>query len=300
MRRTNTAFTLVELLVATTILSCIVLLLLQITSQTSSFWINNEGATERQQTGRSILGAIASDLQGALLSSGGRNELQLVVNPDQVSSAYRNASAIFWQAPIATDRRLGDVAEIGYFVKWQTVGAPKTQLCRFFVNPVTSGTTAQANPDFLIYSQPENWISDSQLEEIAPADAANSYRGLLAENVAGMWVRCLAPNGDLITTKASGGAFSPGSFDSRLGYSWSGGIAPPNSLPAAIEVSIVVLDSAAGNRLTETQKNAITTLASGCADALTFASQAAVEDALRPIAQALRPYSTTVYLETSP
>lgn len=289
------------MLVAMAILALLVVLLFQIANLTSTTWIQNEGRIESRENGRVILSAIAAEMQGAVLSTGGRGDLQFVVNPSLVQADQKNASAVFWQASIATDRRLGDIAEVGYFVRWSSSGqSARPQLCRLFVNPVDTGTsTLAANPYYLIYKQPNDWVTTSLLNQVAPADKQNSYAGLFSENVLGLWVRCLAPDGEVITKDASGAAFPDGTFDSRLGYTWSGGVQPPNSLPAAVEISLALIDSRAANRIAASAQPVISTALKAHANAASFVKSVGQIAPLQTAEESVRAYTTTVYLKNA-
>lgn len=302
MTSSKSGFTLVEMLVATAVLCLLVVLLFQIANQTSSAWILNEGQIERRENGRAILSSITAEMQCTLLSSAGRSDLQFIVNPNQLSADRKNYSAVFWQAPIATDRRLGDIAEVGYFVKWDTSvpAAPKSQLCRLFINPVdATSPTLKANPLFLIYEKPNEWVDADVLDQVAPADKQSSYAGLFSENVLGLWVRCLAPDGQTITKTASGVAFPAGSFDSRQGYTWAGGVQPANSLPAAVEIGLALIDSRAANRVDASSQQAIQTAVRNHTDAASFVEAIREIAAFQAVRSSIRSYTTTVYLETA-
>ena len=157
-------------MVAISVLMILVLLFSGVFSQVSGAWTNGEGNFERRRSVRALADFIGTELQGALLpvegiATSGRGNLQFIVNPPsaQVPAEYRNADAIFWQAPLATETSQGEIAEIGYFVKWDN-SSPQGErpvLCRFFVNPsIASGSATTVNPDFLIYdTNPKAWLS---------------------------------------------------------------------------------------------------------------------------------------------
>ena len=280
----------------------------QMVNHAGKAWTRGESNKECLQNMRGLTDFIGNELQAALLPicQTATNGLQFVVNPTGITSGSYNRDTIFWQSPLATDQTLGDVAEIGYIVTWNTTIAtnPTSQLCRFFVNP---GSATTPNPYFLIYSNPTAWLSDSIVQAVAPANKVNYYQGLFAENVLGLWVQCLDPYGQPITKDASGASFTSPSYDSRRGYSY---ITPagqtitnmPSSLPAAVDISLVMLDSKSASRIGTQQQSAINTiLTSGtnCPNAAAFVTQAATVPSLRPIYSSLRAYQTRVYLENS-
>jgi hypothetical protein len=260
------AFTLLEMLVSVSVLSLIVVVLTGMFDQTSRIWSQGESSNARRRSARAVADFIAADLRGAAIPVSGRDttmrgNLQFVVNPSQISANFRFPHAFFWQAPVAADASLGDLAEVGYFIRWVgPAGRVRPALCRFFVNPSkTQGGAVVANPDYLIYAaDPNAWLSEELLERVAPADQASGYLGLLAEDVLGLWVRCYGLNGNELPN-----------FDSRLGYpyeytysKYEGGRASTVNatvtryLPARVEVSLVQLDAKVANRLLETSGNA--------------------------------------------
>ena len=272
-------FTLVELLVSIAVLSILVVLLLGILNQLSSTFTEIRAQIYRHQNGQAILGLIASDLRVAMLPQNrtDTNSLELLVDPKSLLTASPNnylfPHAIFWQAPIASNTTNGNIAEVGYYIQWdQTTNPnnPKPMLYRFFVNP--------GDPNnYLIYTNPQNWLTLSILNNVdpPPSPSNTTYQGWFADNVIGLWVRCLDANGVPITQTApaaGSGKTSPVttdySFDSRLGYmstdasSSSKQIAKyayydpgsvqttvAGSLPSTIEIAIVLLDSQAAQRL---------------------------------------------------
>lgn len=215
--------TLVELMVAMAILSFLVVMLAQVLNNTGSAWTAGQAQTERRSAVRALSDTIARDLQTALMpiDPADPTTLQFVLNPSAVPATYQNPDALFWEAPIASDRTRGDVAEIGYFLKWDTSNAsqPKPLFCRFFANPT--------DQNYLIYKQPSSWLSSSLLDALAPANntGGNAYRGLFAENVIGFWIRCYDVNGNVISPATS--------YDSRV----------QKALPRSVKVSMVVTDS---------------------------------------------------------
>jgi prepilin-type N-terminal cleavage/methylation domain-containing protein len=305
---TRSAFTLIEVIVSTLILSILVILMSQMLLTSESAWSHGEANKERMQNARAISDFIGNELRAALLPVGRTNtsSLQFVVNPTAIgTTTFNNHDAVFWQVPLATDQTLGDVAEVGYFVQWDTTNPanPHSQLCRFFANPGTGTTT---NPNFLIYSNPSAWLSTSILQSVAPANQANSYQGLFAENILGLWTRCLDPYGYQITFNAAAAAFTNATFDSRQGYSYR---TPPLTgplvgvaacaLPPVIEVSVATLDSQAAARLGPTQKGVISSLVTSSSDAGSFVTAAMSNSSLISIRSSIRSYQTRIFLPGS-
>lgn len=271
-------FTLVELLAGISVLSLLVALLAGVFSQVSNAWTSGEGNIERRRSARALADFIGQELQGAALPIEGMSvaatgNLQFVVNPpvSQIPDAYRHADAIFWQAPLASETTFGDLAEIGYFVKWIEPDAaarkagrttPRPALCRFFANPSTTDDGGEGTPKisrndaFRIYSSnPKEWLNALELETLAPADndLDHAYRGLFAENVVGFWAQCYGLDGQDLFAKDR-------TFDSRVGYlcqfqtvddkgikqaAWS----EQRFLPATVRISFAQVDSHTAPRL---------------------------------------------------
>lgn len=302
------AFTLVELLVSMAILIMLVLMMHQALIMVGGAWSLGEANKERMQNVRAIGDFIGNELRAALLpvNRTSTTSLQFIVNPSGITPAMFNShDSIFWQVPLASDQTLGDVAEIGYFVQWDASNQanPRARLCRFFVN---HGMGATSDPNFLIYSNPAGWLSDTILQAVAPANKQNSYKGLFAENILGFWVQCLDPLGNPITTDAGGAPFSNNSFDSRRGYSYIDSsqtpttvVMPPCALPSIINLGFVTLDSRSAARVGMTEQSAITGLVAGCADANAFVSRVLADSSLMTIKTGLRSFQTRIYLQES-
>ena len=112
-RRWKRAFTLVELLIAITILVSIVLLLTAMVSGVSRAWTSGEQRVAQFQDGRAVLDLMARELSQAVISP----SLQFVQNPTLPAAANQRAGSdsIFWQAP-GTSTTSGNLAEIGYYL----------------------------------------------------------------------------------------------------------------------------------------------------------------------------------------
>ncbi|WP_166443016.1 PulJ/GspJ family protein [Phragmitibacter flavus] len=246
-------FTLLELMIAMAILAVIMTLFTIMFTGTSKAWLNGEGHAERRRNVRAIADFIGTELQGALLpvaqSTGGAPaNLQFIINPpvDRLSADYRNADCIFWQAPLARETSFGEIAQVGYFVKWENA---VPMLCRFFVNPsVKIDGVLKPNPQFLIYqdANPDLWVSSSVVDEVVkPADVDAGYKGLFAEYVLGLWIRSFGLDGVEL----------PREYDSRVGYNCQfpttggGTVTEQRRLPATVQVSLAQIDSRYASRL---------------------------------------------------
>ena len=264
-------FTLVELLVATAVLSLMVVMLMEILNRTSSAWMLGQAQSERRQSARSVADVISRELQPALMpvDPADTGSLQFMLNPTTLPTAFRNPDALFWQAPIAADRTRGDVAEIGYFLKWDTTtpGSPHPLLCRFSVDP-----TDQDN--YLILKTPATWLTGDILNKVAPANnqGTSNYAGLFAENVIGLWARCYDKNGTCLKD-----------YDSRV----------KRVLPRTVKIFLVLVGPTGLARLS--QMPDYSTAGAGDEPDLN-----AFIGALPPgVRQAARPFVTEVYLQNA-
>lgn len=305
------AFTLIEVLVSMAVLLLMVVLLHGILSGASGAWKLGEANKDRMQNARTISDFIANELESALLplNRTSTNSLQLVVNPPGISTQVSHRDSIFWQSPLAVDQALGDVAEIGYFVRWDTQTNPQNPravLCRFFVNLTARNSTTgavTANPNFLISSQPDTWLSDSVLDRVAPANATNDYLGLFAENVIGMWVRCLDSAGKDITLDSAGQVITPArSFNSRSGYTDSDPLIGPRAacaLPTMIDLSLVLLDARSAVRVGPAEMDMIKALVKTRANADAFVDAALQDPDLASFRPAFRAHHVRIHLRNS-
>ena len=260
-RRSQRAFSLVEVMVATAILGLIVTVLAALISKASQLWILTEAQNQRRSTGRALLQFIARDLETSVIpasypaiSSSGGNLQFITSSTNAIPSSLLNPHAVFFQAPVASDRSRGDLAEIGYFIRWDTQSQPgtaKAQLCRLEIDPSDT-------QNYNIYSTnadgtPATWLSSTIIDQVAPATAAKNYQGWFADNVIALWIRCLDSQGQPILQTASGVTLNGGyGFDSRQGY-----IAPSSgtaqhapALPASVEIALVTVDVDTAKRIT--------------------------------------------------
>ncbi len=302
-REERAAFTLIEVMVSTLILLLIILMFSSIFSNVSLVWREGLADIDRSNNGGIACDLIGRDIQSALLPANRSNtaNLQFVVNPTGLGTSYSARDSIFFQAPVVVGSTSGDIAEVGYFVQWDltTASNPRARLCRFYVN--SSDTT-----NFLIYSNPAAWITPQAIINVASATRSTTppYQGLLAENVVGLWITCLDPYGYPITLEASGTAFpvsgSGSAFDSRLGYTDSAGtVHAVCSLPAAVDISFIIIDGTTASRVNPTLHSAINTLVQSTSSASAFFTQAQTTTGLASIRSAFQPFSLRVHLVNS-
>jgi len=319
-RRGAGAFTLIELLVSVAVLMLLVIVLSAIFGNVSKMWQLGESNNERLQNIRAITDMISVEMRAALLPVNRTDKLnlQFVVNPTSLPSTYQNPDAAFWQNPLAGDQTYGDIAEVGYFVKWDVTTRPENPrpfLCRF--NVYATGT----NANFRIYSQTtgSDWITESILNNVAPADKDHAYEGLIAENVVALFVECRDTHGKPIVSTYAGGNFADtnNGFDSRQGFTDStgaktadftnsgGGKSPLCVLPPIVKMSFVLIDAKSAARITPAAQTNLKSLAAAMAqkspkgDASEFVNAALANPQLAGIAQGLRAYQTEILLQNA-
>lgn len=260
------AFTIVELLVAMSVLVVILVLLVSMSDQAAKLWRDGGNHAQRRSNGRALLQFIAREIAMAaapasssyLVSAGGSSaeaNLQFLASmPESSGSAtfipdgLLNPHAIFWQAPIAKNTTAGDIACVGYFLRWNTAttGVARGELCRYYTDPADGG-------NYRVYTKenglPANWLAN--IDTVAPG-AAGNYRGWFADNVIAFWVRLLDAKDRPITANADGDKISGGyGFDSTRGYRDADGLiykAP--AFPAAVEIALVTVEPTAASRIT--------------------------------------------------
>jgi len=313
------AFTLVELLISMSILIVMVVMLTNVFGSTSSAWLNAESKNDRNRTGRTLTDLIGRELRGAMLpvettAAIGNPNLQMLINPPvtDVPVEYQNPHSLFWQAPLANEQSFGEIAEVGYFVRWIEHGTTATpSLMRFFVNPSVYSETQQktvANPDFLIYQEANTWLKPSVIARVAPGDKASGYAGLVAENVVGFWVRNYGVGGREITTTADSTTLAT-SFDSRTGYEqWetaaSGQVKKRRYLPFQLSLSLAQFDTRHADKM-GTAWRKVRTLANdrNTGDAVqfldSFRTAAGTDAELSALLPGLRIYHTQVILDNA-
>ncbi|QIF00278.1 type II secretion system protein [Roseimicrobium sp. ORNL1] len=292
-------FTLVELLVSTAVLGLLLVFLAQVSNVVAKTWTDSQGRAERRQNGRALVDFIARDLRGAALpvNSGTPRtvpNLQFVLNPPTVEPQDRNPSALFWQAPVGTATAMGDMAVLGYLVRWDGSGPyPRAALCRVFLNP--------GDPNHRIYlpGHVDSWIDSAVLDAAAPGTRVSGYRGLFAENVIGFWAKCLDVKGNVVTNVTGGGFSSRQDYTGRDGSSAVVTYKAP-VLPTSVEVSIVLLDSRSASRITPPMQDALMRVVRDSDDADSCVKSLQSSASFKPIIQGATAHTLRVYLENGP
>lgn len=235
--KTSRAFTLVELLVAMTVLSVLVVLISSLLSSVNKAWVAGEERVENYQTGRAILELIARELKSAVISP----SLQFIQNPPMGTPEQtpwfqrKNSSALFWQSALKSGPA-GDIAEIGYYLD------KDFRLHRFCVPPdSTSYNVYGAAPSALTAP----WVSN--FDPVAQPTLFST----VADGILGLWIRCMDQNGDAIPWYQaaipynSAASFQPaiaGQFSS-FKYTNAATTAQAHLLPYSVEITVITLDA---------------------------------------------------------
>jgi prepilin-type N-terminal cleavage/methylation domain-containing protein len=245
--RQRRAFTLVELLIAMTILSLVVILLASLLSGVSRAWTSGEQQVETFQDGRAILELMSRELAQAVISP----KLQLVQNPTLTGAKQRaNSSNLFWQVGL-TATNSGNLCEVGYFLAEDTT-QHIFQLKRFFVLP--TDTT-----NYQIFANAPNDKAALWVTIFVGTAALNTT---ISDRVVALWVLCFDSNGDTIPWLSSAAttngdtAAAPLQFNSAahfqpaipgqsssFKYTSASSTGQAHLAPATVELTIVTVDS---------------------------------------------------------
>ncbi len=255
------SFSLVEMMVALAAFAILTLLLASSLSALMGEWTFGQAKNERRNSGQAALDRIARDLRQMSLPAAryNSNSLQFIINPPNLPTTYMLPQAAFWQAPVSTDgassTSTGNLAVVGYFVQWIN-GAPC--LSRLLVNPSSSLTipSIRAPP----VGSPTTSSPIARLRHRLPG-TRGSWRITCWDYGFKPWTARENPFGrqlvrsrvkPSIRVKATPSPII--SIRIRETPSW-----PPNqapSLPCAVQVAIIVLDSRTAKHLTGSEKPA--------------------------------------------
>jgi hypothetical protein len=253
--RAERAFTLLELLVATTVATAMMVLLAGVSTQIGKMLTEGYSQNQNRNSARIAMNFMIHEMKQALISrqknyslgATSVSALQFVINPSALSQEYANPDAVFWQAPIATVTSSGDIAEVGYFIARQSKidgvsgrAIYHSDLCRFYVTPADTS-------NFKIYTNPDAWVTTALVAQFVPQYP--DYQGLFLENVIGLWVVPYKSDGSIMNTTAGAGnsMTTDHSYDSRTNNLIS---APIDRLPSLVQVSMLIIDSHSIKKLT--------------------------------------------------
>ena len=273
-RNSAGGFTLLEILVATTLLIILLAIALGAINSASSLASQATQRIDANRVAREALDEIGRELSVAAVPFNRLNttgSVQLLIDPPNIlpAQAVANSDSIFWQAPLAHYhyKDYGNLSVVGYFVISDTSDPNsanwRLQLRRVYVEPETSGTTPNTyianTSNYLLYTGtnitatsgttpwlPGTLVSGSFAPSTSVADVSNYLEGWVADGVLAMWVRCLDKSGNPIQTNGSGVAYTYPQYNSSTTYtSGSNSTYDPYSypgsytaLPAYIEVAL--------------------------------------------------------------
>ncbi len=223
--RKERGFTLVEILVATAILSVLVGFFFQAISQSNALGQLARADADRIDKVGIVFDMMRRDLAGALLPvvPTTQNSLEFVLNPSTakgITADLQNPHSVFWQAPVASELSNGDIATVGYFIRRDTTSTPpRSTLCRLQVD--------SSDPAYLVESSAA-WLDKTLVLDAKASAVAPNYPGLLIEGALALWIRAIDDKDQPF-------------------YQWSSRTPPLQGgskahLPKALEVVLVIVD----------------------------------------------------------
>lgn len=208
-RLASRAFTVLELLVATAILSVIVTLLFTIFDRASNAWIKGEATVDRQRSARTTLELISRDMSQTFITTTATARVVFV----------GGSNWVYFAAPVAPG---GDmVSDLGEYAYVHNPAPTVNTITRYYSSPTSdNSSTGKWNPNGRV-------ITDA-------SSATNLYASsLLAEGVVGF-------NLVYYATPSSVGQLT---WDSKVGGAQDG------QIPALVEVTMLAVDSRTAARL---------------------------------------------------
>lgn len=245
------AFTLIEVLVALTILALLVIVLSSLLGAVNRAWVSSEQHVDTFQDGRAIVNLIGRELSQAVISP----TLQFVTNPPVTDGGTdltrANSDSIFWLAPLrysvaGSPSQTVELCEVGYYLD------SNLNLKRFFVPP-------SDNTNYQIYASTP---SDTTATWISPFVSNTGVSTTVASNILAFWIRCFDGNGELIpwlsSPPPSGGSplhynsaahFQPATVGQLGSFKYTAtSTARAHALPASVEITLVTMDERARKR----------------------------------------------------
>ncbi len=335
LRRSRRAFTILELLVAMSVLLLIVLAVAGLASGASRIWLQSERNVEQYQNGRAILELISRELAQAangprlqfIDSPGGIPWPSTSNEPHQaiVSGGGMSTSSLFWQTPVSrsvvgSDSApvpVSDLSIVGYYLARYDAppgGRGRFQLRRVFIPP-TLAANNNANPQFHLYDATPDKATATWITGLS-ADAFDTTKpssvvSVVSDGIVGFWTRCFDETGQPVDwmypqTRSpadakfnSAGCFQPAVVTSNQRLHWTNPSLTGQTfrLPSSVELTLVTVD-----------QRAVTQAAANMPQVPSFDSPSgvltsidALNNALRntPHIQTARTFSTRVYLSNA-
>jgi hypothetical protein len=234
-------------------------MMLSIFSGVSNLWGDVQARKSREQVARTALEAISRDVRTAAFATGTHlpKSLVFLISPETIGAALLSPEAAFWQAKNPTSPT--GFADIGYFIRWS---GDRSELCQVRI--------PHDDPDS-IFTNIEREISSGLLDRLAPGSADNNLRGLIAENVVGLWFKPLDFEGNLLSS----------TYDSRV----------DSVRPSYINISIAVIDPTTSDRQGD---------AAIIREAYSDDPQSFLDALPQPLARGVRIFSETVPIHAHP
>lgn len=254
-KRRQSAFSLVEVLVAMAILMVLVVMLLSITSSVQGIWSKSRDRIDASQLARALFVQMDAET-GATVAlpvsfEGGKYTMawaswRFVQNPPLPAGVILpGTDSLFWQTSIASTPQ-GDVSNVGYFVN------PSRQLVRFFAAPNIDSRFPSLGPadgyglDEMVPARPDRTNDANWLEWLNPSGDKETFEpqinnqpskvaAVLGGGIAGLWFRCLDVQGKPIAVDAVAQAGSGIRFDSSFK-------ATVRRVPNAVECTIAIFE----------------------------------------------------------
>ena len=268
-------FSLLEMLIAMTVLTAILFVLAQMVDTAGRAWTDSEQRVETSQSARTALELVTRELTPATINTCE----QFVVIPGKLLSecgapgAVDTAQAAFWMAPLGKD---GDLRAVGYYLQRDDERG-FYRLKRFYVGPENEdyfprGFDPEDVNDTSILSEATS--AAQFLDRLDPAafddsDPENTKRvvSTVAEGVIALWIQCYDllgnpipwvsedenhPDSEIIFNSASLFVMATSEpFDNGKSFAYLADKPTSlkgNRLPAAVGITVVTLDTASLDR----------------------------------------------------
>lgn len=254
-------FTLVELMVAMSIFTIMMLVLTGIINTVYRAWDGGKRSTEMSQNARAILSLIETDLGAATVSP----LMQMGQNPTGLTSKLTggekdvtNADSLFWWAPIMGAAREGHMAmgQCGWYLveSPSTTGTGIQHNLKRFARKFPLTEPAVTLPSGTKTADSIYWFNI--LDSTGPGSLKENSR-VVSNNVIGLWFECLDRENKVIPPRnplspgirfnsaerfqmASAGV--PFEDDTTFRYTDPATTLQANQLPSSVRVSLMLID----------------------------------------------------------
>ncbi len=219
-KRKSSAFTVVEVLVASAILSIIMIILFNIFNKATQTWIHGQTSISRSSSTRMVFEVMSREISQAIISTNGWT------NPATAPTLrfVGTITGVYFVVPVPPSIAFGsDMSRVGYNYKQPTVAYGVTNLVRYCTDPVIADISS------LAWNPRDSTITSSTPFGTLPT--AFTTTNVVADNIAGF----------TLTYYDSAGNPSAGNL-----WDSAKGVGQTNLLPSVIEVTLVILDNRNG------------------------------------------------------